>query len=126
MATGALSIEARPSPVLPRPRRGAPSRWRSPAATTLLFLGGGVGIWRSERIALVVISLALTAVLLLLFRELAFQALVAWVVLAPLAFAFARFPSQRPILTFDRAWIAGLAAAVVLSAPDRPAPRGAP
>jgi O-antigen ligase len=129
VAADVLSIEARPFPGLPGLpglRRGALARWRSSAATTLLFLAGGVGVWRDERVALVVISLALTAVLLLLFGELAFQALVAWAVLAPLVFAFARFPSQHPILTFDRAWIAGLAAAVVLSASDRRAPATAP
>ena len=76
-------------------------------------------MWRSELTALVVISLALATLLLLLFGDLAFPALVTWVVVAPLAFAFARFPSQHPILTFDRAWIAGLAAALLLSVPDR-------
>ena len=73
-------------------------------------------MWYSELTAVVVISLALAALLLLVFRQLAFPALVTWVVVAPLAFAFARFPSQHPILTFDRAWIAGLAAAIVLMA----------
>lgn len=110
-----LSLEAGTFPDLPRPRRDAAARWRSSAATTLVFVAGGVAIWRSEVAGLVVVSLAVTAVLVLLFREVAFQALVAWVVLAPLAFAFARFPSQHPILTFDRVWIAGLAAAFVLS-----------
>ena len=126
MPAHALSLEAGPSGEVPRPYLRAAARWRSSAATTLVFVAGGIGTWRSELTALVVISLGVAGLLLLLFRELVFPALVTWVVAAPLAFAFARFPSQHPILTFDRAWIAGLAAALLLSAHDRASTTTAP
>lgn len=52
--------------------------------------------------------------LFVLIGELGFESAVWWVVASVVAYPFVRFPSGSAYVTFDRAWIAGMVACLVL------------
>jgi hypothetical protein len=52
--------------------------------------------------------------LFFLIGELGFESVVWWVVASVVAYPFVRFPSGSAYVTFDRAWIAGMVACIVL------------
>src|SRR5205807_639795 len=65
-----------------------------------------------------IIGLTAGAFLCLTFRVAPFAALVGWIVLSGVAYPFVRLPQGHPIATFDRAWIAALACALLIREPD--------
>jgi O-antigen ligase len=71
--------------------------------------------------ALLALALLAAAAVSSIFASLGSIALVAWPPLAVAGYLLVRFPRGHPVITFDRVWIGGLLAYIVLAHPRVPA-----
>jgi hypothetical protein len=83
------------------------------------FIGGTVSgeadLWIGHQSAMLVLALLLGAAVLLIFASLGPTPLVAWPPLAVAGYLLVRFPRDHPVITFDRVWIGGLLAYILLA-----------
>jgi O-antigen ligase len=79
-----------------------------------VFIGGTVSgeadTWLGHQSALLLLALLLAAAVSIIFASFGSSPLVAWPPLAVAGYLLVRFPRTHPIITFDRVWIGGLVA----------------
>jgi hypothetical protein len=89
------------------------------------FIGGTVSgeadVWVGHQSAILLLALLLAAAVSIIFASLGSTALVAWPPLAVAGYLLVRFPRGHPIVTFDRLWIGGLLAYILLAHRSVPA-----
>jgi O-antigen ligase len=96
------------------------------AVLSLVFgaiLAGKADAVLGERLSLLLLGAAAAGALFFVFGHLRFAAVVAWPVLGVAAYPFLRLPKGNPIITFDRVWIVGTVAAVVVGVREIPRAR---
>ena len=83
------------------------------------FIGGSVTgqaeLWLGHQTAILLFALLLGAAVSIIFASLGSIALVAWPPLAVAGYLLVRFPRGHPVVTFDRLWIGGLLAYILLA-----------
>ncbi|PYO39089.1 MAG: hypothetical protein DMD33_20190 [Gemmatimonadetes bacterium] len=83
------------------------------------FIGGIVSgeadLWLGHQSALLVLALLLGAAVSIIFASLGSSALVAWPPLAVAGYLLLRYPRDHPVITFDRVWVVGLLAYILLA-----------
>jgi O-antigen ligase len=83
------------------------------------FIGGTVSgeadLWIGHQSALLLLALLVAAAVSIIFASLGSTALVAWPPLAVAGYLLVRFPRGHPVVTFDRLWIGGLLAYILLA-----------
>lgn len=96
------------------PRR--PALRDAPGAIGLvaLCLAVGASIAHASLVSLVLAVAVAGIGLAVVFAELRMRVLLAWIVLAPLAYPFLRWPAENALLTFDRIWLGALLGLVLL------------
>lgn len=82
-----------------------------------------VAVVKGAMLAYLILGLAGGAVLFLIFGQVPFPVMLAWPVLAGIAYPFVRIPQQHAIVTFDRVWISAMMASLfAMARPVRRAP----
>jgi hypothetical protein len=83
------------------------------------FIGGTVSgeadLWVGHQSAMLFLALLLAAAVSIIFASLGSTALVAWPPLAVAGYLLVRFPRGHPVITFDRLWLGGLLAYILLA-----------
>jgi O-antigen ligase len=91
----------------------------------MVFIGGTVSgeadLWMGHQSALLLLALLLAAAVSIIFASLGSTALVAWPPLAVAGYLLVQFPRGHPTVTFDRLWIGGLLAYILLAHRSVPA-----
>ena len=86
---------------------------------TAVFIGwvvsGEADVWIGHQSALLALALLAAASVSSIFASLGSTALVAWPPLAVAGYLLVRFPRDHPVITFDRVWIGGLLAYILLA-----------
>jgi O-antigen ligase len=90
-----------------------------------VFIGGTVSgeadLWIGHQSAMLLLALLVAAAASIIFASLGSTVLVAWPPLAVAGYLLVRFPRDHPIITFDRLWIGGLLAYILLAPRSVPA-----
>jgi O-antigen ligase len=83
------------------------------------FIGGTVSgeadLWVGHQSALLLLALLLGVAVTIIFASLGSVALVAWPPLAVAGYLLLRYPRDHPVITFDRVWVGGLLAYIMLT-----------
>ena len=87
-----------------------------------LLLGWLVG-HEGAAVGGLLLAIACTVVLVLVFQKLLMPALLLWIPLSVVAFPWVRIPREQSLVTFDRAWVGAAVLAAVLAGPSPSAPR---
>jgi hypothetical protein len=86
---------------------------------TAVFIGwvvsGEADVWIGHQSALLALALLAAAAVSSIFASLGSTALIAWPPLAVAGYLLVRFPRDHPLITFDRVWIGGLLAYILLT-----------
>lgn len=84
-----------------------------------VFIGatvsGNADAWLGRTSALLALALLLAAAAFAILASFGSAPLVAWAPLAVVGYPLARFPRDHPIITFDRLWIGGLLAYILIA-----------
>jgi hypothetical protein len=88
---------------------------------TAVFIGwvvsGEADVWIGHQAALVALAALAAAAVSSIFASLGSIALIAWPPLGVAGYLLIRFPRDHPVITFDRVWIGGLLAYILLTPP---------
>jgi O-antigen ligase len=85
-------------------------------AVAAVAVGTGLLVGRSHAAIAVGGALAGGVILVLAMQSLGFRSLTLWVVVGVVAYPFVRYPQGHSQLTFDRAWLIGMAGAMLVTA----------
>jgi O-antigen ligase/polysaccharide polymerase Wzy-like membrane protein len=81
----------------------------------VVCLGVGAAVAHASLVSLVLAAAVAGIGVSLVFAELRLRVLVVWIVVAPLAYPFLRWPAEESLLTFDRIWLGALLGLVLLA-----------
>jgi O-antigen ligase len=92
-------------------------RLRAEVLSLAAFVVCALAIVKGGLLAYTALAASGGALLFLLFSQIQFPVLVAWVVLTVIAYPFARLPDANPIVTFDRVWVVAMVSCILLARP---------